>query len=72
MTAILAICAIVLSATPALAHEDTNTAKPTAIAAPATKPQQGQSQTPQHSGGTDANGCHKNHSTGEYHCHRPK
>jgi hypothetical protein len=25
-----------------------------------------------HSGGTDANGCHKNHNTGEYHCHKPK
>jgi len=23
----------------------------------------------QHSGGTDANGCHKNHKTGVYHCH---
>lgn len=22
-----------------------------------------------HSGGTDSNGCHKNHKTGEYHCH---
>ncbi|WP_348647142.1 YHYH domain-containing protein [Mesorhizobium sp. NZP2077] len=22
-----------------------------------------------HGGGTDANGCHKNHKTGEYHCH---
>ncbi|WP_348627055.1 YHYH domain-containing protein [Mesorhizobium sp. M4B.F.Ca.ET.049.02.1.2] len=22
-----------------------------------------------HSGGTDANGCHTNHKTGEYHCH---
>lgn len=22
-----------------------------------------------HSGGTDANGCHKNHKTGDYHCH---
>ncbi|RVD52377.1 MAG: YHYH domain-containing protein [Mesorhizobium sp.] len=22
-----------------------------------------------HSGGTDANGCHTNHQTGEYHCH---
>jgi hypothetical protein len=22
-----------------------------------------------HSGGTDANGCHTNHSTGAYHCH---
>ncbi|WP_366857161.1 YHYH domain-containing protein [Novosphingobium sp.] len=25
-----------------------------------------------HSGGTDANGCHTNHATGDYHCHRPK
>jgi hypothetical protein len=22
-----------------------------------------------YSGGTDSNGCHKNHKTGEYHCH---
>lgn len=22
-----------------------------------------------HSGGTDQNGCHTNHKTGEYHCH---
>ncbi len=27
------------------------------------------SQEYQHSGGTDANGCHKNHKTGGYHCH---
>lgn len=25
-----------------------------------------------HSGGTDANGCHTNHATGEYHCHNPR
>lgn len=25
-----------------------------------------------HSGGTDANGCHTNHQTGDYHCHNPK
>lgn len=25
-----------------------------------------------HSGGTDANGCHTNHKTGDYHCHNPK
>ena len=25
-----------------------------------------------HSGGTDARGCHRNHKTGDYHCHRPK
>lgn len=22
-----------------------------------------------HSGGTDAYGCHRNHKTGDYHCH---
>ena len=22
-----------------------------------------------HSGGTDSNGCHRNHKTGDYHCH---
>ena len=25
-----------------------------------------------HSGGTNAAGCHTNHSTGDYHCHTPK
>lgn len=25
-----------------------------------------------HSGGTDANGCHTDHRTGEYHCHKAK
>lgn len=25
-----------------------------------------------HSGGTDANGCHTNHKTGDYHCHRSR
>ncbi|MEE3649443.1 MULTISPECIES: YHYH domain-containing protein [unclassified Brenneria] len=25
-----------------------------------------------HSGGTDANGCHTNHKTGDYHCHNKK
>lgn len=25
-----------------------------------------------HGGGLDANGCHTNHKTGEYHCHRPQ
>jgi hypothetical protein len=25
-----------------------------------------------HSGGTNADGCHTNRQTGEYHCHTPK
>ena len=26
----------------------------------------------EHSGGTDARGCHTNSQTGDYHCHKPK
>jgi hypothetical protein len=37
-------------------------ASPLAFAAPAQA----------HPGGLDANGCHTNHKTGEYHCHRPQ
>jgi hypothetical protein len=25
-----------------------------------------------HSGGTNAQGCHTNHATGDYHCHTPR
>jgi len=25
-----------------------------------------------HSGGTDSSGCHTDHKTGDYHCHKPK
>lgn len=25
-----------------------------------------------HSGGTDGDGCHQNHKTGDYHCHNKK
>ncbi len=25
-----------------------------------------------HSGGTNSQGCHTNHRTGDYHCHNPK
>jgi hypothetical protein len=25
-----------------------------------------------HSGGTNSDGCHTNHKTGDYHCHNPK
>jgi hypothetical protein len=28
--------------------------------------------TNSHSGGTDADGCHTNHKTGYYHCHKRK
>ena len=64
----LAICASILTlAAPAVAHEEQ--AKK---AVPAPKPVAAPATAPQHSGGTDANGCHTNHSTGEYHCHKPK
>lgn len=70
----LAVFTAALSvASPALAHE----VKPkTAANAPGLKPgpevKGERSTSAQHSGGTDANGCHLNHSTGVYHCHNPK
>lgn len=69
----LAVAAILTAGT-AHAHEDEAKPKqalvheqkqpkevPDAVSKPAT-----------HSGGTDANGCHTNHATGDYHCHNPK
>ncbi|WP_367950946.1 YHYH domain-containing protein [Spiribacter roseus] len=35
----------------------------------ATPRSSGTTDTAQHSGGTDAYGCHTNHKTGVYHCH---
>jgi hypothetical protein len=70
----LAVFTAALSvASPALAHE----VKPKPAAnVPAPKPAPeingDRSTSAQHSGGTDANGCHTNHSTGVYHCHNPK
>ncbi|RYD47353.1 MAG: YHYH domain-containing protein [Sphingomonadales bacterium] len=69
-----AISASILAlAAPASAHEEKP--KPSTTA-PAPKPDvENSSEAPkggQHSGGTDANGCHMNHSTGVYHCHNPK
>lgn len=50
------LAAAMLFAAPAFAHEET---------APPPLPAG-------HSGGTDAKGCHTNHKTGDYHCHKPK
>lgn len=33
-------------------------------------PSMGQGAAVEHGGGLDAQGCHTNHKTGEYHCHR--
>lgn len=74
----IAIFAVLVSA-PAIAHEETAKVPPSKKSQPSTvsPPKQLQvntkrASTAQHSGGTDANGCHTNHSTGEYHCHKPK
>lgn len=62
----LAVSASMLAiAAPAVAHEE----KPTTATPSSTI---GVPKVPQHSGGTDANGCHTNHKTGDYHCHNPK
>lgn len=60
--------------TSALAHESTenNRPKPAEEVAKVQAPLNGDSKPKGHSGGTDSNGCHTNHSTGEYHCHNRK
>lgn len=63
-----------IAANPALAHEVKS-----AMPAEKQDAKKATSETPtatpkptEHSGGTDARGCHTNHSTGVYHCHTPK
>ncbi|WP_082699561.1 YHYH domain-containing protein [Novosphingobium barchaimii] len=68
--AALMISAVLFGAVPAIAHETVETVKAKPVAPKGQQVQQ--TQTAQHSGGTDANGCHTNHSTGVYHCHNPK
>jgi len=67
------VAAALSAASPAFAHEEKPKA---AVNAPAPKPAPevngDRTTSAQHSGGTDANGCHTNHSTGVYHCHNPK
>lgn len=65
------VISVLALAAPALAHEEApkptkSVPKPVAATSPAA------SNTVHHSGGTDAKGCHKNHATGDYHCHNPK
>lgn len=61
-------------AAPAVAHEEV--ASPTVIQPKTEKAEveavKSDDRKPKHSGGTDANGCHTNHKTGDYHCHNPK
>lgn len=74
MIAAMVICAF--ATTGAMAHEasDPRPAQPTEEAAKAPAPQRSVNKpsAKPHSGGTDARGCHTNHSTGDYHCHNPK
>lgn len=55
-----------IAATPAFAHEEKGAPPKEEAKILALK------DAPKHSGGTDANGCHTNHKTGDYHCHKPK
>lgn len=58
-------------AAPAIAHDGRPKTPDTPVAKTTQKPTSTPT-APQHSGGTDASGCHTNHSTGVYHCHKPK
>lgn len=65
--------AILTMAAPAIAHDERPKAsKSMPKIAPKPAASLNGLQAPQHSGGTDSKGCHTNHSTGEYHCHKPK
>lgn len=72
---IFAAVALSLVASVASAHDAPPKTQP-AASPPATSAPKAPSATPSpvksHSGGTDAQGCHTNSQTGEYHCHRPK
>lgn len=61
MKKLVASLALLMLATPAIGHDAPMKAK-SGTTVPPTK----------HSGGTDAQGCHTNHKTGDYHCHKPK
>ncbi len=62
-----------LLAAPVLSHE-APAGKTVEISSPAngSKARAESSGAKTHSGGTDARGCHTNHQTGDYHCHKPK
>jgi methionine-rich copper-binding protein CopC len=61
--------AVLLVASPAFAHQANTANTP---AATKSKPKPATAPNTTHSGGTDAQGCHTNHATGDYHCHTPK
>lgn len=63
--------AFLLASTPVLAHSE-GPAAATAITKPTPPAKPVSTSIVGHSGGTDANGCHVNHTTGLYHCHTPK
>lgn len=71
----LAASALAMTA-PAVAHESTSGTTSTETPAPKkpfSETTADHTKKPlQHSGGTDSQGCHTNHSTGVYHCHNPK
>jgi hypothetical protein len=77
-----AILATMAFSTPIVAHETlgidprtpavSNGANKAADGKKSATEQRVQAQPVGHSGGTDSKGCHTDHSTGDYHCHKPK
>lgn len=61
MKKLVASLALLMLVSPAVGHDVPTKAKSPKVAQPT-----------KHSGGTDAQGCHTNHQTGVYHCHKPK
>ena len=73
MKIIAATAMAFLLAAPALSHE-APAGKTVEISSPSegSKARTESFGAKKHSGGTDARGCHTNHQTGDYHCHKPK
>jgi hypothetical protein len=72
LIAVTASVALITSAA-ALAHGTQKNEAAAKIALKASTASSSEVLSPQpHSGGTDSKGCHTNHKTGDYHCHKPK
>lgn len=72
MKAYILMMAVALVATPTFAHEvnSENRNKPVPESAQKAEKKADKPKPESHGGGLDKYGCHTNHSTGDYHCHR--
>ena len=70
---IAAATILAFSSSVAFAHETAeNAPRKTDETAKVQVPNKAEKKPVAHSGGTDSNGCHTNHQTGDYHCHNRK